>query len=190
MKLLVAALPIELTAFPQTIPGWARATTGPGKVKAAYGLTRVLDEAAAAGEQYEEIVVVGTAGSLVSDLPSGVHEIAQAFQHDVRDEAQVRGQHVSMPARIQTGRSGVVIATGDSFVDDPDEAETVRGLGGVLVDMETYVYVWVAQQYGIPIRVIRTVSDSAQDGAAQTWDESVVACSGVLWDWFRTEYEA
>ena len=31
--------------------------------------------------------------------------------------------------------------------------------------METYAYVWVAQRFGVPIRVLKSVSDRAQDGA-------------------------
>ena len=31
--------------------------------------------------------------------------------------------------------------------------------------METYAYVWVAERFGVPIRVLKSVSDRAQDGA-------------------------
>lgn len=183
MKLLLAALPIELTAFPEHLPGFERVTTRAGKLWASFGLTQALERGA-----YDEIVVVGTAGSIDPDIRGGVHEIAEAFQHDVSDEEQIRGQHVMMPARVSTGRDGVVIGTGDHFVDDADEVAVVRELGAHLVDMETYAYIWIAQQYGVPIRVVRAVSDFAQDGAAKTWDDTVVGCSTELWEWFRAEY--
>lgn len=185
MKLLVAALDSELQAFPAEIPGFARLVTGPGKLNAAVRLTRALD----AGT-YDEIVVVGTAGAVDDDLAADVYDVAAAVQHDVQDLDGVVGQHVSLPARVETGREGLVIATGDSFVDDADAVATIRSLGGVLVDMETFALVWVAQQFGVPIRVLRAVSDRAQDGATTVWDDTVAACSAQLWDRFSAEYAA
>ena len=183
MKLLVAALDSELQAFPAEIPGFERLVTGPGKLNAAVRLTRALDAAA-----YDEIVVVGTAGAVDDDLSADVFEVAAAIQHDVQDLDGVIGQHVSLPARVETGREGLVIATGDSFVDDADAVARIRSLGGVLVDMETFAWVWVAQEFGVPIRVLRAVSDRAQDGATTLWDDMVAACSAQLWTRFQIEY--
>ncbi|WP_431802881.1 nucleoside phosphorylase [Microbacterium sp. bgisy203] len=178
MKLLVAALDSELVAFDLDPAGFERLVTGPGKLKAAYSLTRRLE----AG-RVDEIVVVGTAGSLApagSVEASGVFDIAVAIQHDVTDLEGVAGQHVSLPARVETGRGTATIATGDSFVDDADAVAFIRGLGATLVDMEAYAYIWVAQQYGVPITVLKAVSDNAQDGATTHWDEAVAACSVTL----------
>ena len=186
MKLLVAALESELQAFPASLPDFDRLVTGPGKLMAAFGLTRALD--AKAADQYDEIVVVGTAGAIGDDVESGIYDIAAAVQHDVQDLEGVVGQHVSLPQRVETGREGVTIATGDSFVDDADAVALIASLGGSLVDMETFALVWVAQQFGVPIRVIRVVSDRAQDGATQIWDEVVAACSAQLWDFAQREY--
>lgn len=183
MKLLVAALASELQAFPAELPGFDRLVTGPGKLKAAYGLTRALDAAT-----YDEILVVGTAGAVDDDLDSGVYEVSAAIQHDVQDLDGVVGQHVSLPSHVETGRDGHTIATGDIFVDDADAVGRIRSLGGVLVDMETFSYIWVAQQFGVPIRVLRAVSDRAQDGATQLWDEVVAACSAQLWARVKDEY--
>ncbi|MFE6735525.1 nucleoside phosphorylase [Microbacterium sp. NPDC057650] len=183
MKLLVAALASELQAFPAELPGFDRLVTGPGKLKAAYGLTRALDAAT-----YEEILVVGTAGAVDDDLESGVYEVSAAIQHDVQDLDGVVGQHVSLPSHVETGHDGHTIATGDIFVDDPDAVARIRSLGGVLVDMETFSFIWVAQQFGVPIRVLRAVSDRAQDGATQLWDEVVAACSSQLWERVKDEY--
>lgn len=183
MKLLVAALSSELQAFPAELPGFARLVTGPGKLKAAVHLTRALS-----GAHYDEIVVVGTAGAVDDDLASDVYEVAAAIQHDVQDLDGVVGHHLSLPARVETGREGLVIATGDSFIDDAEVVGRIRSLGGVLVDMETYPLVWVAQEFGVPIRVLRAVSDRAQDGATTLWDDVVAACSAQLWQRFSAEY--
>lgn len=183
MKLLVAALESELIAFPAQLPGFDRLVTGPGKLKATYALTRALDAAA-----YDEILVVGTAGALDGSIEPGVHEIHWTFQHDVINEDGVRGEHVSMPQRIDLGAGDVSIATGDSFIDDAEAVQVIRSLGARLVDMESYAYAWVATQFEVPIRIWKAVSDNAQDGANTTWDEAVTACSHELRDHLREIY--
>lgn len=183
MKLLVAALSSELAAFPDNLPGFDRLVTGPGKLQATYALTRALD-----ANSYDEIVVVGTAGAIDPDLADGVHEVGEAFQHDVTDLDGISGQHVSLPARVSTGRDGVLIATGDHFVDDAEVTAVIRPTGAALVDMETYAYIWVAAQFGVPIRVFRAVSDSAEDGALTDWREAVARCSAQLRTFIREEY--
>ncbi|MGL4254777.1 MAG: nucleoside phosphorylase, partial [Microbacterium sp.] len=92
MKLLVAALEAELVAFPADLSGFDRLVTGPGKLQATYALTRALD----AGD-YDEIVVVGTAGAIDARLDADVYEIDAAIQHDVTDIDGIVGQHVSLP---------------------------------------------------------------------------------------------
>lgn len=183
VKLLVVAHPDELTAFPAEIPGFDILLTGPGKLPAAHELTRALD-----AKTYDEVVVVGTAGVVAGALGPGIHEVAAAVQHDVFDLAGVRGRHISMPERVETGAEGVTIATGDVFVDDADAVALIQSLGGQLVDMETYVYIWVAQRFGIPIRVFKAVSDDAQDGATTGWDDAVAACSRALYARVRELY--
>ena len=183
VKLLVAALEAELVAFPEDLPGFDRLVTGPGKLQATYALTRALD----AGT-YDEILVVGTAGAIDPRLDATVFEIEAAVQHDVTDIDGIVGQHVSLPARIAFGPAGVTIATGDHFVDDSEAVEVIRPLGAGLVDMETYAYVWVAAQFGVPVRVLKSVSDRAQDGAITDWRETVAACSAQLREIVRAEY--
>lgn len=175
VKLLVAALDAELVAFPDPLPGFDRLVTGPGKLQATYALTRALDRG-----DYDEILVVGTAGAIDPLLESAVHEIAGAIQHDVTDIDGVVGQHVSLPPRVEIGDAGVVIATGDHFVDDAEAVGVIRPLGASMVDMETYAYIWVADQFGVPIRVLKAVSDRAQDDAITDWRATVAACSAQL----------
>lgn len=183
MKLLVAALDSELTAFPAALDGFDRLVTGPGKLPATFELTRRLDAGGV-----DEILVVGTAGSADAAL-SGVYDVTAAIQHDVTDIAGVTGRHVSMPERVSTGRDGgVTIATGDSFVDDAAAVAGIRELGGQLIDMETYAYIWVAGRFGVPIRVLKAVSDNAQDDAITDWRAAVAACSVLLRDRVRELY--
>ncbi|GAA1636890.1 nucleosidase [Microbacterium flavum] len=182
MKLLVAALDSELVAFDVDPEGFERLVTGIGKLNATYALTRRLD---AGG--IDEIVVVGTAGSLDPEI-RGVHEISAAIQHDVIDLDGVAGQHISLPARVETGGGTAAIATGDHFVDGAEAVAVIRALGATLVDMETYAYIWVAQRFGIPITVLKAVSDNAQDDAMTDWDAAVAGCSVVLRDEVRSRW--
>ena len=183
MKLLVAALDAELVAFPPELPGFDRLVTGPGKLQATYALTRALD-----ARRYDEILVVGTAGAIDARLDGDVYEIDAAIQHDVTDIDGIVGQHVSLPTRVEFGRDGVTIATGDHFVDDAEAVGVIRPLGAGLVDMETYAYVWVADRFGVPIRVIKAVSDRAQDDAITDWRTAVTACSAQLREFVFAEY--
>ncbi len=185
-KLLVAAVAEELAAFPAPLPGYDRLVTGPGKLNAAVLLSEALERA-----EYEEVLVVGTSGLVDADteddLEGRVFEVSAAVQHDVTDLDGVRGRHISLRERIELGHPGVVVATGDSFVDDAEEAAFIRSLGARLVDMETYAYAWVSQRRGVPIRVVRAVSDRAQDGATARWDEVVTTCSRWLWEYVARE---
>lgn len=182
MRLLVAALDSEIQAFPERLDGFDILVTGLGKLQAAVGLDEALRS-----KTYEEVVVVGTAGCLDPALEGEVHEVTAAIQHDVADLDGVVGRHVALPERVG-GHDTVVIATGDRFIDDADAVAHIRSLGATLVDMETYAYFWVAERRGVPIRVFKAVSDSAQDGATQLWDEVVGICSGWLRERIRTEY--
>lgn len=183
MRLLVAALERELVAFPAELPGFERLVTGPGKLQATHALTRALERT-----RYEEIVVVGTAGAIHEDVEATVHDVTSAIQHDVTDLDHVVGQHVSLPAVLTFGQDGHTIATGDHFIDDAEVAAGIQALGASLVDMEVYAYVGVAQQYDVPIRVLKAVSDRARDGALADWGESTDACSALLRERIRNDY--
>ena len=182
MKLLVAALSSELVAFEDVLDGFERLVTGPGKLQATYALTRRLDAGGV-----DEIVVVGTAGSLDADV-AGLHEIAAAIQHDVTDIDGIAGQHVSLPPVVHTRGGTATIATGDHFVDDTDAVASIRGLGATLVDMETYAYIWVAERFGVPITVLKAVSDNAHGDAVADWRAAVAACSATLRAEVRERY--
>ena len=183
MKLLVAAHASELAAFEDDIPGFERLLTGVGKIPAAYALTRALCEG-----DYDEIVVVGTAGAIDDDIEGGIYDIAGAIQHDVKGLDGTFGHHVFLPTRVETGVEGHIIATGDHFVDDAEAVRRIRDLGAGLVDMESYALIWVAQQFDVPIRILRAVSDRAQDGATELWDVVVERCSHQLRAELRTRY--
>lgn len=175
VKLLVAAMDLELSAFPDELEGFDRLVSGIGKLRAAVTLAQKLERGS-----YDEIVVVGTSGSVDSSVGDGVHEIGAVVQHDVENIAGEIGAHEDLPSRLELERAGVTAATGDIFVQTSERAQRVRELGASMIDMETYSFVWVAQQYGVPIRVLRAVSDSAEGEAFHDFRQAIVRCSGQL----------
>ncbi|WP_345709846.1 hypothetical protein [Kitasatospora paranensis] len=52
-----------------------------------------------------------------------------------------------------------------------------------LVDMEGYAIATVAGRAGVPVRLVKHVSDEAGDGAARSWRESVDGCAKILAAW-------
>lgn len=214
MKLLVAALDAELVAFPEDLPGFDRLVTGPGKLQATYALTRALDARdydgivvvgtagaidarmpagvhdVSAAIQHDVTDIDGIVGQHVS-LPARVHISTIATPGATgtpdTDAGGAGGNDGEIDPATGAEAAGVVIATGDHFVDDVEAVESIRPLGASLVDMETYAYAWVAAQFGVPLRVLKAVSDRAQDGAIQDWREAVAACSAELWEVFRAE---
>ncbi len=180
VKLLVAALEEELSAFPTEIPGWAIVVTGVGKVLAATELTAAVLE-----HRPESILVVGTAGSIGPLPPGAVIFPTATIQTDATRIDELVGRAVSAPhlIAIPGGRDEVIIGTADAFIDDAERVAQIRAVdpATALVDMETYAYVHVAARYGIPITVAKAVSDSADEHAATTWPTTVARCSAALW---------
>lgn len=152
--------------------------TGMGKVNAAAALAAVL----AGGQQPVEVVNLGTAGALRPGW-AGTHEVAQVVQHDLdsRVLAQLTGRSYGGPLTLRDG-SGPTLATGDLFVSDPDARERLARTAD-LVDMEGYAIATAARRAGVPVRLVKHVSDEADHGAEHAWRESVDGCAKLLATW-------
>ncbi|GHH08967.1 nucleosidase [Streptomyces gardneri] len=152
--------------------------TGMGKVNAASALATVLGR----GPRPSGIVNLGTAGALRPGY-MGTHVVGTVLQHDFDGAflATLTGETYGEPLTLPDG-GDVVLATGDSFI--ADEASKARlAERAALVDMEGYALATVAQLAGVPLRMVKHVSDEAGDGAARTWRESVAECARALADW-------
>ena len=178
--LLVVALSEEADALDDSLPVLV---TGPGKVNAATAVATALS-----GARPATVVNVGTAGGLRDGL-HGIHEIGTVMQHDF-DAAAIRalvGRDYGDPIVLAGGAApGVVLATGDGFVTD----STLRSRLAVeahLVDMEGYAVAWAARVAGVPVRLVKLVSDDASGGALRTWTETVGAHSRALAQWVRDQ---
>ncbi|MFF1394817.1 nucleosidase [Streptomyces sp. NPDC058287] len=152
--------------------------TGMGKVNAATALATVL----ARGPRPSGIVNLGTAGALRPGW-TGTHVIGSVIQHDLDNAvlASLTGEIYGAPIDLPD-HGGPVLATGDSFISD-EAARARLAAHAPLVDMEGYALASAAQQAGVPLRVVKHVSDEAGDGAARTWRETVADCARVLADW-------
>lgn len=158
--------------------------TGVGKVHAALAVAGLL----AAGPRPAEIINLGTAGALRTGL-RGTYEVARVIQHDF-DSASIEaltGQLFGAP--VELGGPGPVLATGDAFVADPVVREALARRAD-LVDMEAYAVVAAARAHGVPVRVIKNVSDDADGGAGASWTATVDACARELAAWLAERHQA
>lgn len=200
VPVLVAAFESEIQAFPSVLPGWDRLVTGPGKLLAAVRLRQYLDAHGVDGhgldaKPVDRILVAGTAGGLSTTVDGvavegGIFDVGRAIQHDTTNLEGVSGTHVALPREIILNDEGATIATGDTFIDSASEVQRIRALGADLVDMESYAYAWVAQDAGVPISIVKCVSDPAQDGATTLWDDVVASCSKRLWTYLEPRFAA
>jgi adenosylhomocysteine nucleosidase len=177
--LLVLALAEEAAHLDGELPVLL---TGMGKVNAAAALATVL----ASGPRPAEVINLGTAGALRSGLAGHTHVIGTVLQHDLdgRVLAQLTGQAVGEP--ITLAAEGPVLATGDLFVSDPVARERLAAQAH-LVDMEGYALAAVARRAGVPVRLVKHVSDEAGEGAAKAWRDSVDDCAKVLAAWLAED---
>lgn len=172
--LIVAATSAEAAHVPD---GLEVLVTGLGKTAAAVALTRHL----AARDDLADLVLVnlGTAGAL-HDHVDGLFEVGTVINHDLSAEA-IRALGYDPRERIVVGPGETVLASGDVFVTDPvvrarlaEQAE--------LVDMEGYAVAYVAAELGVPCRLVKHVSDQADEGAMD-WVSLVDRSARVLGEW-------
>jgi adenosylhomocysteine nucleosidase len=152
--------------------------TGMGKVNAAAALAGVL----ACGPLPAEVVNLGTAGALRPGLDGRTHLIGTVLQHDLDTAVLHLLTGHSSGGPLELAAEGPALATGDLFVSDPAARDRLAERAD-LVDMEGYALASVARRYGVPIRLVKHVSDEAGDGAAKVWRESVDGCAKLLARW-------
>ena len=178
--LIVVALPEEAAHLHTNLPVLI---TGAGKVNAAIVVTRAL---ASAPVLPTEIINLGTAGALRPGL-SGTQQIGMVIQHDLDSPAikALTGKDYGAPLRLAD--SGLTLATGDVFVADPVVQQTLARQAD-LVDMEGYAIAAAAAAFGVPIRMVKHVSDMADAEAMRSWTSTVDECSRALAVWLATSY--
>lgn len=174
--LVVSATESEAAYVPAGLPV---VLTGIGKVEAAVATARAVAE-----HQPDLVVNIGTAGALRHGhtglfLPSRVlnHDLSaaaiRALGHEAFDEIEI------------AGGDGTVLATGDLFVTDSDVRDALAERAD-LVDMEGFAVARACAVAGVPIRLVKVVSDAADDTALD-WPAVVDRCAQDLGAWLRAE---
>ena len=171
--LVVAATAAEAAHVP---PGHPVVVTGLGKTAAAVATTQALLEADRDGLT---VVNIGTAGAL-RDGVAGIHEVGRVLNHDISAEA-IRALGYDPQDELVVGTSEVVLASGDVFVTDPAVREALAARAH-LVDMEGYAVAFACARIGVPVRLVKHVSDNA-DESAFDWPAMVDRSARALGDW-------
>lgn len=172
--LVVAATKAEAAHLPDHLP---LLLTGLGKTHAAASVARALAEG-----DYDEVVNIGTAGALRPGL-AGLFEPSSVLNHDL-SAAAIRAlgyepeEHLTLD-----GGDGTVLATGDVFVTDPAYRDALAERAH-LVDMEGYAVAWACRAAGVPVRLVKHVSDAA-DESALAWNDVVDASARALAEYVR-----
>jgi adenosylhomocysteine nucleosidase len=163
------------------------AQCGISKVNAAMTTVLLL------GQGVTQLIFTGVAGGLVSGLKVGDIVISHdLLQHDV--DVQALGYPIGLipdetlswqadpalrdlaleVAQTIPSTTAIVgrIVTGDQFVADPAKVAWIRAtFGGDCCEMEGAAVAQVASKLGVPFVVIRSLSDSADEGAKSTYNE-------------------
>lgn len=177
--LVVCATRAEAAYVPEGLPV---VVTGMGKTAAAAGTADAL--ATAADVQDLTVLNIGTAGSLRSGL-SGVFVPSTVLNHDISADL-VRALGYDPQERLQVpGGDGTVLATGDVFVTEPHVRERLAEAAH-LVDMEGYAVVYACHRRGVPVRLVKHVSDDADEGSMD-WPTLVDHSAAELGRWLRRE---
>lgn len=175
--LLVVALEEEAAHLGERLPVLL---TGVGKVNAASAVSTTLAQARPAS-----VINVGTAGAVRPGW-RGTYEVSRVVQHDLDDALLQVLTGRTFGAPLELAAHGPTLATGDVFVSSAADRARVSTVAD-LVDMEGYAVALSARRAGVPVRLVKHVSDSADDQAARSWRDSVDACAQALAAWVSDE---
>lgn len=174
--LVVAATAAEAAHVPADL---SLVITGMGKTAAAVATARALAD-------YDDlagltVLNIGSAGALRPGL-AGVFEPGVVLNHDLSADL-VRALGHDPQERLDVGDSDVVLATGDVFVSDPLVRDRLAERAH-LVDMEGYAVAYAAREAGVTVRIVKHVSDAADEGAMD-WPTLVELSAVELGRWLR-----
>ena len=170
MITICVALEAELSVAPKG--DFTILYTGVGKVQAATALAKHLCQF----HKPDEIWNYGTAGGL-NPMVTGLNEISAFVQRDMIAEPQAPRGSIPFTEPLQgdiktnTSNAGVRCGTGDSFVMEADPWFSDADID--CVDMEGWALAYVSQQYNIPFRSWKYISDMADENAMKDWSTNV-----------------
>ncbi|HSE07353.1 MAG TPA: nucleosidase [Nocardioidaceae bacterium] len=178
--LVVAATKAEAAHVPSHLPV---VVTGMGKTAAAVATTRAL---VGVDPARTLVVNIGTAGALHDGL-EGIHLPGTTINHDMNADA-IRALGYDPQERLEiVGGDETVLASGDVFVTDP-AMRAALAQRAHLVDMEGYAVAYASRLMGVPVRLVKHVSDNADESALE-WPELVAASARALGEWLESNLE-
>lgn len=178
--LFVSAVPEEAAALEGRVPVLQ---TGAGKVQAAVAVARHL---AVHRSEIDLVVNAGTAGALGAHRLGDVVEVGVVLQHDFDHAAISALARRPLPGGpiAMAGPEGATarLATGDRFLTDAEERSRLAQVAD-LVDMEGYAVAAACKRFGVPVWIVKCVSDAADAEAAISWRDTLDLASRRLADW-------
>ncbi|AQQ52939.1 5'-methylthioadenosine/S-adenosylhomocysteine nucleosidase [Planococcus lenghuensis] len=163
--------------------------SGIGKVNAAMSTALLLQE-----YKPDLVINTGSAGGFDAELEVGAIVISSEVRHhdvDVTAFNYEMGQVPQLPAAFRANEELVelahqaakelseqipavgLIATGDSFMNDPERVQKVRGFFPEMkaAEMEAAAVAQVCYQFNVPFVVIRALSDIAGKESSVSFEE-------------------
>lgn len=121
--------------------------------------------------------VFETDAQLSDTVAAAADDFAGVFAGEIGDAAEAIGKLGVTEPLVHRG----LIVTGDQFVASDAARDELRAdLPETLcVEMEGAAVAQVAADYGVPLAVVRTISDAADDHAAAAFPESLGTLAGV-----------
>lgn len=174
--LVVVATEAEAEHVPA---GLRLVVTGIGKTAAAVATAQAM-----AQERPSHVVNIGSAGAL-RDGVTGLFEVGTVVNHDMNGDA-IRALGYDPQDRLAIGSSGTVLASGDVFVTDPVVRSRLASYAH-LVDMEGYAVAYAARTIGVPVTLVKHVSDNA-DESALDWADVVSVSARALGVWLAAQH--
>jgi adenosylhomocysteine nucleosidase len=156
-----------------------------GKVNVACALAGILGR----GPLPARIVNLGTAGALRPGL-SGIRSVNTVIQHDLDADVlrTLTGISVGGPITVAASGEGLTLATGDAFIDSATDRNRLADRAH-LADKEGYVLAAAASEAGVPIEIVKYVSDGTDESAAGSWRDNVAKAARSLADWAAQNFD-
>jgi adenosylhomocysteine nucleosidase len=118
---------------------------------------RLARELAQAAQGAAGIISFGMAGALAPDLRLGDWVIGERVAHHPCDSHW----SAALARRLPSARTGPIHADGRLIGDVAEKARLNRLSGALAADMESHVAAQVAAKLGLPLAVLRCISDEA-----------------------------
>ena len=126
------------------------------------------------------VVNIGTVGALRVGL-RGLVLPSTVINHDINGDAIRALGYDPLAVLAVDGGDGTVLASGDVFVTDVALRARLASIAHV-VDMEGYGVVYACRRLGAAVRLVKHVSDDADDSATD-WPSRVDASARALGGW-------